>query len=47
MNGQTFADFRLNRGKVQLGILLISCFLGLILLAQPSTHSQSGELFAV
>jgi hypothetical protein len=42
MNEQTFANVRLNRGKVQLGILIL-CFLGLILLAQPSTHSQVGE----
>lgn len=43
MNGQTFANVRLNRGKVQLGILILSCFLDVILLAQPSGHSQIGQ----
>ena len=43
MNGQTFANVRLNRSKVQLGILILSCFLGLILLAQTRVHSQTGE----
>jgi hypothetical protein len=43
MNEQTFANVRLNRGKVQLAILILSCLLGLILVAQPSTHSQIGE----
>src|ERR1700736_6460957 len=42
MNRQTFANVRLNRGKLQSAILILSCFLGLILLAQPSTHSQVG-----
>ncbi|HTG59385.1 MAG TPA: hypothetical protein VMG63_08260 [Terriglobia bacterium] len=37
MNEQTFANVRLNRSKVQLGILMLSCLLGLILLAQPSS----------
>jgi hypothetical protein len=36
-------NVRLNWGKVQLAILILSCFLGLILLAQPRVHSQTGE----
>jgi hypothetical protein len=43
MNEQTFANVRVDRGKVQLGILILSCFLDLILLAQPRVHSQTGE----
>jgi hypothetical protein len=43
MNKQTFTKFGLNRGKVRMAILILSCFLGLIPLAQPSTHSQIGE----
>lgn len=43
MNEQTFANFRLKRGKLQSAILILFCFLGLILLAQPGTHSQIGE----
>jgi hypothetical protein len=39
----TFANVRLNKGTVQLGILILAYLLGLILLAQPSTHSQVGE----
>lgn len=42
MNKQTFANVRLTRDKVQAAILIVSCFLALILLAQPSTHSQIG-----
>lgn len=42
MNGKTFANVRLNRAKVHLGALILSCFLGLILLAKP-THGQTGE----
>ena len=42
MNLQTFINVRRNRRKVQLGIFILSCLLGLILLAQPSTHSQIG-----
>ena len=43
MNRQTFAKVRLNRGKVQLAVLNLACFLGPILVAQPSTQSQVGE----
>ena len=41
MNRQTFAKVRLNRKKVQLVVLILACFLGLV--AQPSTHSQGGD----
>jgi hypothetical protein len=43
MNEQTFANVRVNRGKLHMAIVILACFLGLILLAQPSTHSQIGE----
>lgn len=43
MNKETLANVRLTRNKVQAAILIVSCFLVLILLAQPSTHSQIGE----
>src|SRR6202047_158346 len=43
MNGHRFVNVRLNWGKVQRAILILSCFLGLILLAQPRVHSQTGE----
>lgn len=42
MDRQTFANVPPNREKVQSAVLIISCFLGLLVLVQQSTHGQVG-----
>lgn len=43
MNDKTFANGRLNWIKVHLEILMLSCLIGLVLVAEPSMQSQIGE----
>ena len=43
MTGRAFENVRLNRAKLQRALLMLSCTLGLLVLAQPSIFSQVGE----
>jgi len=43
MNEQMFANVRLHSSEIRRAVLILSCFIGLMLVGQPSTRSQIGE----